>query len=507
MLFSPFKSFQPLQLPPFPKGPICYDPEGSFGKDDLKTLFIFVTAGRMIYNFSGIVPMIPLGVGALTAYLKQKGYHNIAIVDQPGWGLSEEELIQELLKQPFDVYGLSTNLFSLSSAVRISDTIKKQINPEATIVIGGPSGAYAPESILTEYPSVDAVHVGEGEDSMWKVIQQCQQKKTLQNIPGLYWRERDKIEYGGKVPYLDLVELPQPSRHLFPLHRYNMHPPLGAYGRVISLETMRGCDYGCNFCSIQRTVRFRKIDQVIDELSILSSQGYREIHFVDPTFSINQDRAALLCEAIIQNFPDLRWTCKNRIDTVNPALLKLMEKAGCYMIAYGVESGDDTILKGLNKNLTTNKIRKNLEATRNAGIRSLTYILIGSPGETKETVKNTVNLLKEQKVDFALFGELMPDTDSPLFKNLIKRGKIPKDAIRDLILHENQDKLFAYTPSGHSRNTLNAWLSEANKSFYGRPSYILQRLFGLASPRDAFNMLSGVWHLVREFNREDIYQI
>ena len=207
-----FKVFQPLNLPEVNSGPIYYNPSGNFGESDLKTLFIFVTAGRMIYNFSGIKPMIPLGIGALTAYLIQNNYFNIAVLDQPGWNLDEKELFKILKSNKFDIYGLSTNLFSLSTAVRISNYIKNNINKDSIIIIGGPSGVYAPQSILNECSAVDAVHVGEGENSMLSIINQCYKGEKPNNIPGLYWRNANKILYGGNVKYIDLTKSPITNR-------------------------------------------------------------------------------------------------------------------------------------------------------------------------------------------------------------------------------------------------------------------------------------------------------
>lgn len=493
-------------LTPVSPGPVCHDPEGSFSASDLKILLIFVTAGRLLYNFSGVLPMIPLGVAYLTAYLKKHGYHNIAVIDQPGWELTDQKLLALLSEEPFDIYALSTNIFSLSSSIEIASYIKKSVNPEATVVIGGPSAAFTPQTVLSEIPEVDFVQVGEGEEALLEIVRRKERGEKIENIPGLYWRDNGQIKYGGPIKHLDLKKIPFPVRDLLPNHLYNMHPPFGAYGRVAAIETIRGCNYGCNFCSIQQSVRFRPVDHVIEELSLLAHKGYREFHFVDPTFSIDRERAALLCEAIISKFPGIYWTCKNRTDTVSPQLLKLMKQAGCYMIAYGIESGDNEILRQLNKKITVEEIRRTLQATRKANIRSLSYILIGSPGESEETVKNTVQMLIDEKVDFALFGELMPDTESPLFRNLIEDGSIPETGIRELILHKNQEKLFSHTASGQNRDTLHQWVAGANKLFYRRPSYVLQRLQSFLTVRDACNMVSGVYHLAKESFRSSIYE-
>ena len=500
-----YKSPKPSQIPSA-DSPLYYDPEGTYAPNELKTLFIFVAAGRMIYNFSGIVPMIPLGIGSLVAYLKQHGYHNNAVLDQPGWGLSEKALFPLLLQHPFDLYALSTNIFSLSTALRLAQFVKERVNPKSTVVIGGPSGAFAPETILSECQGVDAVQVGEGETAILRMIKLKAQGKEIKNIPGLYWREGNYIRNGGKFHPIDLTEAPLPFRNLFPNDKYHIHPPLGVYGRVASLESIRGCDYGCNFCSIQHAVRFRAIEQVLEEMSRLILQGYREFHFIDPTFSIDQERAWLLCEAIIRKLPEkIYWSCKNRLDTVTFPLLKLMKRAGCYTISYGVESGDNDILYRIKKSIDAKIIRKTLRDTHEAGIRSLAYILIGSPGETLLTVKSTVDLMKDEKVDFVLFGEMMPDTDSPLFRNLIHQGVISKEAVKSMILNENRDKFQGYTPSGRDRETISKWLSYANRAFYGRPAYILQRIRGMLSLRDVYNMLYGVINLVKEFGRKDIY--
>lgn len=480
--------------------PIRFDPDGRFDGGAVQTLFIYLTAGRMAYNFSGVWPMMPLGPAALAAYLKQQGHPDNAALDQPGWGLSEAGTRRLLLDHPFDIYALSANLFSLAPAARLARFIKERAAPDALVVIGGPSAAFAPELILKECPAVDAVQVGEGEAAMAEIVRRRGAGEPIRDIPGLRWRENGRIRSGGAPVLLDLSVLPLPARHLFPAHRHHMHPPFGAFGRAASVETIRGCHYGCKFCSIQQTVRFRPVDAVIDEMSGLIRTGFREFHFIDPTFSIDLDRAARLCEALIRRLPrPVFWTCKNRIDTVTPDLLKLMRRAGCYMISYGVESGDDRVLARLRKNLTAADIRRTLRATRAASIRTLAYILIGAPGETRESVRRTVDLLKTEKTDFALFGELMPDTESPLFREMILSGRLSKNAVGRLVLTGDPTSLFSGTPSGRDRATLARWLSEANRRFYLRPGYVAERLAGLLSARDGINMARGAGRLGMEF--------
>jgi radical SAM superfamily enzyme YgiQ (UPF0313 family) len=201
----------------------------------------------------------------------------------------------------------------------------------------------------------------------------------------------------------------------------------------------------------------------------------------------------------------IKWTCKTRVDLVSQDLLDAMAGAGCYMISYGVEAGSQQILKNLQKEITVGDTEKAFLQTKNAGIRSLAYVLLGSPGEGEDTVKETVNLVRRIKPDFVLYGKLMPDPNSTLVRTLYDNKSLTQEEVfRFYVFGES---ILQEVISGISEGKVNHWLSSANRDFYLRPSYILRRLSTLKNVRDLLTLFKGSLFLLRDrFDRSTFWK-
>ena len=489
---------------PLKNRPIRYDRGARKGDTSPRLLLIFVPAPRSAFNLSGIYPMPPLGIAYLAAYLRKHDFFGTALLDVPAFDIPPEDMLSVLQNDSFDVYGLSATLPGLGEVAKISHMIKHKVNPDAVVVLGGPATGLNPGVLFDHLPDIDLIVQGPGEEPLLEIVKNVGAKESLNDIPGAFIRKDDhnmKIETGVSLSEYDYSG--PPARDLLPMKRYKLHPPFGLFPPGTTVETIRGCHYGCNFCCIPNQVTFRTVQDVMDELETLAGWGYKEVYFIDPTFPIDRDRTVNLCQTMIKANLGLKWACKSRVDTLDSELLNLMARAGCYMISLGVESGSNGILTALGKQTTVESTRKTLRECSEARIRVLSYIIIGSPGETDKTVRETVQLLIKERVAFSLFGELFPDPGTAMFFMNGEKKREAEEAFVQYFIQDNtsQELLPGLDVGGISKEQRRKWLRWANRTFYLRPGYIYQRIVDLRSLREIYILANGLFHFVREARR------
>ncbi|MDO8489569.1 MAG: radical SAM protein [Candidatus Omnitrophota bacterium] len=467
----------------------------------MKILLISPPITRIRFNLSGIYPLPPLGLAYIASVLERQGFQ-VNILDMQALNMKTEDLPKYLKNNVYHIYGLSCGVFNLAEGVKIADLLKR-ISPDSKIVLGGHCNSFPPETIFELGKTFDILVRGEGEGAMLNLCEQARERGQLCNleeIAGISYKHNGKVISTTLPPYMDLDTLPFPDRHLLPNKKYRMHPPFNLYPPLTLMETSRGCVYDCSFCCLSGSIRSRSIYSVVEEIKeVVEEFKIREIHFVDPTFTINPDRIMKLCEQILEEGINLAWSCKTRVDLVSSQLLKKMAKAGCYMISYGVESGSQEILNRLDKKINTGDIKNAFDITRSAKIRTIAYLLIGSPGENDNTVEQTRDLLKEIKPDFILCGELLPDPNSIFAKDAMKEEKVSCNDLKEFfILNKDNGSIGAINIANIPRKDIKRWVSGINLSFYFRVSYIVRRLKGLKTLHELGNLAKGVFSLIKD---------
>jgi len=241
---------------------------------------------------------------------------------------------------------------------------------------------------------------------------------------------------------------------------------------------------------------------VIEQILWLQQHyGIREVHFVDPTFTLDRQRTLALCEAIRQLERPLHWTCKTRVDRVDPALLRSMAEAGCYAIAFGVESGHDGMLADVKKALDTRATVAAFEACRAVGVRTIAYCLVGAPGETDETVGATISFVREIRADYVLYGIIDADPVNALTRQAVSRGWLSREDVADHYMSDQPTWLDRHTITGHPLPRAQGWLRRATSDFYLRPQYAFQRVRDLRTLQDMKNLAAGGFGLARDMLR------
>jgi len=438
---------------------------------------------KIIEKQRGIYP--PLGLGYVASSLEKNG-HEVKIIDcdaEP----EHMDAFGDIIKN-FDpsLVGIYTMTWTFRQAKQIAQRIRS-VHPSIKIVVGGPNVSSFPKLSL-KYGDFDYAVKGEGEitiNELVDILEQGNRGTKLEKIRGLIYKESGRIIENAPRAYIsDLDSIQFPAWHLLPMNKY--FDVFAKEKRFATMITSRGCPYNCTFCDkknrMGRTWRARSPENILDEMELLNSKyGIREFMFFDDNFIVDKDRVIDLCRLIKKRGLDVIWECRARVDQVDKSLLERMRDAGCYRIRYGMEAGDDGVLKTLNKGITVSQIRDCAKVTKEAGIEVFAYFMMGSPYETLETLKKTLNLALEMDPDFVAFSKtiLIPGCD--LFDWGASNGYIPTNYWESFLLGEENNPAPALSTKELPEKEVDEYVSYSNKKFYLRLKYILKRLYNTRS--------------------------
>ncbi|HEY49673.1 MAG TPA: radical SAM protein [Dehalococcoidia bacterium] len=341
-------------------------------------------------------PIIPMGLLYLAAVLENRGYE-VDVLDLLVSKYSKDKIRGKLNEYQPDVVGVTSVTMNYPVA---SDILKfcKSVDKDILTIIGGPHVTFAPMETLNEAPWIDIVVRGEGEETLLDIVS----GKNLEYVDGIAFRSDDsEIKVTGERSLItNLDELPLPARHLFPLSRYH------ALAAHCSLVTGRGCPFNCIFCVGSkmggRRARFRDPQLVVDEIEHALTYGFKEVNVEDDLFTLNHKHLHAICDEILARDLKFEWSVFARVDTVNPDVLQKLRKAGCTWLCYGIESGNQHILDLVKKKITLEKIRDSVKMAHDADLNVLASFIIGLPGETKETLEQTLRFAQELDTFYGL---------------------------------------------------------------------------------------------------------
>jgi radical SAM superfamily enzyme YgiQ (UPF0313 family) len=246
----------------------------------------------------------------------------------------------------------------------------------------------------------------------------------LSHIKGLVWRKNGELVMNPDRPFIpSLDDLPTPLHQMLPLDKYRGPMMKGAYSFVVP---SRGCSAGCIYCikhvSYQWSLRLRSPENIMQELRLLKSLGINYTQMYADLFTLSREQVVGLCEKMIEEKINIHWMCNSRVDYVDEEMLRLMAQAGCWMITWGIESGSFEILKRAHKGADPAKAERALTWARQAGIKNWGYFIIGLPGETEETIQQTIAFSKKLPLDIALFHIAAPYPGTPFFFEVVENG-------------------------------------------------------------------------------------
>ncbi len=383
-------------------------------------------AKRDVSRLANIMP--PLGLLSISSYLEKYGLNN-DVVDCYAHPDSDN-IIKEYLKVNKPEYiGFSCTTSTFLDGVRLAHLAKK-IQPNLKVVFGGVHVSALREAILDQYPVVDYVVVGEGEETLRELL--CTPSPELMDVEGLVLRLGDGVSCftGRRKKQLDLDSLPFPSYHKLEGYPDAYSLPIFNYPKVPngSFLSSRGCPYACSYCDrsvFNRTFRYNSADYLYKHMVHMKEvYGVKHLNFYDDQFTFNRQRVVDFCRRVIESPLGITFNCAARAEHLDPELLLLMKSAGCWMISLGIETGDENLLAMHRQNPDLELIRDKIIQIKKAGIRVKGLVMIGLPGETEASIKKSSQYVHSLQLDDFNLAKFTPFPGSPIYDQIKKSDEL-----------------------------------------------------------------------------------
>ncbi|UCE14382.1 MAG: radical SAM protein [Candidatus Heimdallarchaeota archaeon] len=417
----------------------------------------------------------PLGLGYIAAVLEENGYSKVRILDCSALDYTFEIYRKYLKRFTPDFIGIQTltpNLYDALQAARIAKEEGARI-----VALGGYHPTAMPdESIQLSNGNVDVVFRGEAEYSVTEFIQNLERGRDWAQVKGIsYLGKNNQVIHNPPASIIhDLDSLPLPARHLLPMEKYRI---FGSSFPATSVITSRGCPFSCDFCSVSafynQKWRPRSPEKIAEEIRFLREvMDLKATAFVDDLFFISKRRVKQLVKALSE-IKDIYWGATTRADVGDLELLTLMRKAGCRLVFVGVESGSQAILDQIHKRTSIAQVERYFDNTKKAHMDSLASLSFGFPGETKQTIINTVKwVINRLDPSLALFTLATPYPGTNFYQEMRSLGKIKEHD------YSKYNLFYPITEmSGLSREEMKEITKWAYKRFYLRLRKILQNTF------------------------------
>ena len=382
----------------------------------------------VVYDNESYISWFPQGLAYIASVFKNAG-HDVEIYNQDIYHWPEKHLKHLLDEEQFDIIGVSViaGYYQYRKLLKISSTINNSKN-RPFYILGGHGPAPEPEYFLKK-TGADVIVIGEGERTALEIIEALENKRSFSSIKGIAYMDHNLCNITPPRPLIqDLDEIPMPAWELFRIEYYSRLRFVNMSNTDLSFPVLsgRGCKFNCNFCyRMDKGHRSRSVESIIEEIRILSKNyNINYIIFSDELLMTSFNRIESICEGILKAKVSIKWTCNGRLNYAIPNVLKLMKKAGCIFINYGIESLDEKALKVMNKKLTVKQIHNGVQNTLEAGISPGLNIIFGNIGENKNSLDKGLEFLLKYD-DHAQMRTIRPVTPypgSPLYYYAIQEG-------------------------------------------------------------------------------------
>jgi anaerobic magnesium-protoporphyrin IX monomethyl ester cyclase len=429
-------------------------------------------AGKDVSRLANIMP--PLGLASISAYLLENGFDN-DIVDCYAHPDSDE-LIREYLSRFKPLYiGFSCTTSTFLDGIRLA-VLAKTVVPGIKTIFGGVHMSALKEELLKKYPVIDFGVVGEGEQTLLEII--AANKKVHAEIKGLVLRKSGGIPFytGRREKLLDLDELPFPAYHKLEGYPEVYSLPIFNYPKVPngSCLSSRGCPYACSYCDrsvFNRTFRYNSAEYLYRHMVYLKeTYNLKHLNFYDDQFTFNRQRIVDFCGLIQEKPLDMTFNCAARAEHLDEELLRLMKKAGCWMISLGIETGDENLLARHRQNPDLEMMREKIKLIKKAGIRVKGLLMMGLPGETEASIKKSRSYVFSLPIDDFNLAKFTPFPGSPIYDQIRNGQEFLGDFDEDW---EKMDCMqFRFVPKGMAQERLDALFIDFYKKHFQRPSVL-----------------------------------
>lgn len=409
-----------------------------------------------------------LGLLHLAAEVREFGYRP-SIIECDVFNLTIDDVVERVVTEEPKYVGITLFTVGVWGAAEIARKVKQRL-PETIIIVGGPHISSMAKETMQRFPEFDYAVVGEGEEALLQLLQALDSDGDLNKVPALCHMVDGEAHTTPSLPIdRDLNRLPMPAWDLLP--NFPDAYPAAVYDfprlPVATIAASRGCPFHCKFCDTSTfgaRVRAYSPERVFEMIQHLQSEyGVRHILFVDDLFLASKPRTQKLCELIIASGMKITWSCTARVDTVKPEILKLMKRAGCWEISFGLESGSNEILQSMDKSADIARSEQAVKWTAEAGIRTKGLFILGYPGETTETIAITKAFIRKLPITIMNLTKFTPYPGSPIYKEMYGT------AIRDDHWQKMNGMNFLWAPDGMTVDDLDRHYQNVLLSFYQRP--------------------------------------
>jgi len=395
-------------------------------------ILLIIAPSKMYFTYNEVVN--PLGILYLASSLESDGRHNVEVLDCLAKAISIKGLIKRLKKNPPNAVGISFTTDARFQAFKTARALREAF-PSMIIIGGGPHGTLVPDDTLKHVQAIDILVRGEGERTIIDLLNTLEDQRPLETVPGISFRSDNEVIHNSDstlIPCIDTI--PFPSWDRIDLRDYGLSNKVPDHPNLICANVIsaRGCPGKCSFCSNPllwgKSVRVRSASNFVDELQLLYDKfGVRYLRISDDTFNVNHGRVIEICEQIIERRLNLYWDCAFRVDKASLDMIKLMKRAGCVQLVYGVESVNDKTLDGLiGKKISIEQVEQVTAWCREAGLPFTGGYIISFPDEKIEDMHRTLDFMKKTGGRTGLnILRIYPGTG--IEKIARERGVLPRD--------------------------------------------------------------------------------
>jgi len=431
----------------------------------------------------------PLGMLYIAAYLKENGV-DVSIIDEAPQGYCLKGTVDWVKKEDPNIVGFSTLSSSCRKAALIAENIKKE-NPNIITVFGNFFATFNAQRILTKYPFVDFIVRGEGEHTSLELAKTLEKDGDPKKVLGINFRNNGKIVSTADRPLIkDVDSLPFPDREMLPVKYHNTTAGVVVAPKKFSgFVSSRGCVYQCRFCGCRRIARnlwrSRSVENIMEELHLLSSQGYKQFLFVDDNFTLNPKRVIKLCRRLKNEKVDIEFFAEGRVDNFSRDMVQEMVRANCRMIYFGIENGTQRILDYYDKRTTPKQAEDATRTARKAGIDVIVAsFILGAPNETRKEIQHTLDFAKKICVDIPQFNILATFPGTDIWEELKTKGLVDEEK------HwETGVMVSEVSPDAVPVQEIEQMIHDSYLRFFVRPSYIVRELIKMGTSSYRFNVL------------------
>lgn len=444
----------------------------------------------------------PLGILSLAALIRKYGYY-VEVVDAHADGLSLEQLKDRVRAFRPHVVGTTAMTVMISSAAAILQAVK-DVDPTILTIAGGVHLTAEPTETLHRYPQIDFGTIGEGELAFLDFLDRVTKQRDIRQSESLVWRDdAGQLHANPRRRFFKaLDEFPPPAFDLVP-NLFN-HYRLSVFGtkkfKSVGLVTSRGCTGTCTFCDlgvVGRGYRYNTAEYLIALMKdVYHRYDVTDFLFYDDLFVGSKPRLKKICETIIRESLPFTWSCCARVDFVHKDMMKLMKQGGCWLIEYGIETGNQRIMDSMRKNVTLKQVKETIKATADAGIVTKGNFILANPGETHDSIMDTINLACELQLAYAQHTFLQPLPGSELYETAGRYGSFDPSWDRFNTFSIN------FIPHGFTRQQLIDYSKLFWRRFYLRPRIWFQELRKLHTQED----WTRLWLALKAFVKTVLYR-